>query len=109
MVLVCLLRAIWIARRGRCSRQRKRLRLTSKSRTTAKTRSESLSSPCTRVDSVRDSLPRKEVTLMTLSKTTRAGRSKEAKARKQLTTDQFFFYQNAGYSYDTKTETPEQG
>jgi hypothetical protein len=46
---------------------------------------------------------------MTLAKTTKAGRSKEAKARKQLTSDQFFFYQNAGYSYDTKTETPEQG
>ena len=37
-----------------------------------------------------------------------SGRTKEAKARKQLTPDQFFFYQNAGYSY-TKTETPEQG
>jgi hypothetical protein len=46
---------------------------------------------------------------MTLSTTTRAGRSKEAKARKQLTADQFFFYQNAGYVYDSKTETPEQG
>jgi hypothetical protein len=46
---------------------------------------------------------------MTLTKATKAGRSKEAKARKQLTTDQFFFYQNAGYSYDTKKETPEQG
>jgi hypothetical protein len=46
---------------------------------------------------------------MTLSKTTKAGRRKEAKARKQLTPDQFFFYQNAGYSYDTKTETAEQG
>lgn len=46
---------------------------------------------------------------MTLSNPTRAGRSKEAKARKQLTSDQFFFYQNAGYSYDAKTETPEQG
>jgi hypothetical protein len=46
---------------------------------------------------------------MTLTKATKAGRSKEAKARKQLTTDQFFFYQNAGYSYDSKTETPEQG
>ena len=46
---------------------------------------------------------------MTRAKTTRAGRSKEAKARKQLTTDQFFFYQNAGYSYDAKTETSEQG
>lgn len=46
---------------------------------------------------------------MTLSTTTRAGRSKDAKARKQLTADQFFFYQNAGYAYDSKTETPEQG
>lgn len=46
---------------------------------------------------------------MTLSKATKAGRSKEAKARKHLTVDQFFFYRNAGYSYDSKTETPEQG
>ncbi len=46
---------------------------------------------------------------MTLSKTTRAGRTNEAKARKQLTRDQFFFYQTAGYSYDAKTETPDQG
>lgn len=46
---------------------------------------------------------------MTLSKPTKAGRSKETKARKQLTTDEFFFYQNAGYSYDTKTQTAEQG
>lgn len=45
---------------------------------------------------------------MTLSKTIKAGRSKEAKARKVLTPDQFFFYQNAGYSY-AKTETPQQG
>ena len=45
----------------------------------------------------------------TLKNTSKAGRSKEAKARKQLTAEQFFFYQNAGYSYDTKTETPEQG
>lgn len=28
--------------------------------------------------------------------------------REQLTADQFFFYQNAGYSY-AKTQTPEQG
>lgn len=33
----------------------------------------------------------------------------DTKARKQLTIDQFFFYQNAGYSYDPKTETAEQG
>jgi hypothetical protein len=46
---------------------------------------------------------------MTLYKATKAGRSKEAKARKQLTPDQFFFYQNAGYSYDKTTETAEQG
>jgi len=46
---------------------------------------------------------------MTLSKTTKAGRSKEAKARKQLTTDQFFFYEWAGYSHSPKIETPEQG
>jgi hypothetical protein len=39
---------------------------------------------------------------MTLSKATKAGRTKEAKARKQLTADQFFFYQNAGYSHDPK-------
>src|SRR5437868_9324767 len=50
-----------------------------------------------------------EATLMTLSKGTKAGRSKEVKARKQLTTDQFFFYQNAGYSYDPKTETADKG
>ena len=35
--------------------------------------------------------------------------SKEAKARTRLTVDQLFFYENAGYSYDPKTETPEQG
>jgi hypothetical protein len=46
---------------------------------------------------------------MTFSKATKAGRSKEAKARKRLTVGQFFFYRNAGYSYDSKTETPEQG
>ena len=46
---------------------------------------------------------------MTLMKATKAGRSKEAKARKELTPDQFFFYQNTGYSYDPKTETAEQG
>jgi hypothetical protein len=46
---------------------------------------------------------------MTLSRATKAGRSKEAKAHKQLTPDQFFFYQNAGYSFDPKTETAEQG
>jgi hypothetical protein len=45
----------------------------------------------------------------TLKHTSKAGRSKEAKARKQLTADQFFFYQNAGYSHNPKTETPEQG
>jgi hypothetical protein len=72
-------------------------------------RSESLSSPCTHVDSVRDSFPRKEVTLMKFSKATKAGRGKEAKARKHLTVDQFFFHQNARYSYDSMTDTPEQG
>jgi hypothetical protein len=46
---------------------------------------------------------------MTLTKATKAGRSKEAKARKQLTVDQFFFYQHAGYSHNPKTETAEQG
>jgi hypothetical protein len=45
---------------------------------------------------------------MTLTKATKAGRSKEAKARKQLTADQFFFYQNAGYSH-SQAETPERG
>lgn len=45
---------------------------------------------------------------MTL-KTTKAGRSKLAKARKSLTPDQLFFFAHAGYSYDLKTETPEQG
>ena len=47
--------------------------------------------------------------MATLKNTSKAGRSKEAKARRQLTPTQFFFYQNAGYSYDTKTETSEQG
>ena len=46
---------------------------------------------------------------MTLTKATKAGRSKEARARKQLTVDQFFFYQHAGYSHNPKTETAEQG
>ena len=46
---------------------------------------------------------------MTLAKVTKAGRSKEAKARKILTPDQLFFYLNAGYSHDPKTETAEQG
>jgi len=46
---------------------------------------------------------------MTLSKATKTGRTKEAKARKQLTVDQFFFYQNAGYSHDPMTEAPERG
>lgn len=46
---------------------------------------------------------------MTPSKPTKAERTKETKARKQLTVDQFFFYQNAGYSYDPKTETLEEG
>ncbi len=45
----------------------------------------------------------------TLAKVTKAGRSKEAKARKILTPDQLFFYLNAGYSHDPKTETAEQG
>jgi hypothetical protein len=45
---------------------------------------------------------------MTLAKVTRAGRSKEAKARKILTPDQLFFYLNAGYSY-SPNETAEQG
>jgi hypothetical protein len=47
--------------------------------------------------------------MATLKNTSKAGRSKEAKARKQLTPDQFFFYQNAGFSWTTKKETREQG
>jgi hypothetical protein len=48
---------------------------------------------------------------MTLSNQapTRAGRSKAARARKALTPAQLFFYEHAGYSYDPKTETAEQG
>jgi len=46
---------------------------------------------------------------MTPSKPTTAERPKETKARKQLTVDQFFFYHNAGYSYDPKTETLKEG
>jgi hypothetical protein len=47
---------------------------------------------------------------MTLSnQAPKAGRSKAAKARKALTQDQLFFYEHAGYSYDPKTETAEQG
>ncbi|MGB7728409.1 MAG: hypothetical protein WBL50_10275 [Candidatus Acidiferrum sp.] len=40
---------------------------------------------------------------------TKAGRTKAARARKQLTDAEFFFYENAGYSYDPKKETAEQG
>jgi hypothetical protein len=39
----------------------------------------------------------------------KAGRSKAAKARKSLTADQLFFYEHAGFGYDPKTETREQG
>jgi hypothetical protein len=46
---------------------------------------------------------------MTLSKTTKPGRSKRAKAAKQLTPAELFFYDHAGYSYKTGEETPEQG
>jgi hypothetical protein len=48
---------------------------------------------------------------MTPSKPTNAERTKETKARKRLTFNQFFFffYQNTGYSYDPKTETLEEG
>jgi hypothetical protein len=48
---------------------------------------------------------------MTLTRqhATKAGRSKAAKARKALTADQLFFYEHAGYSYDPKTQTAEQG
>jgi hypothetical protein len=37
------------------------------------------------------------------------GRSKAAKAKQALSPAEFFFYENAGYSYDPKTQTPEQG
>jgi hypothetical protein len=46
---------------------------------------------------------------MTLTKVVRAGRSKEAKAKKILSNREFFFYQNAGYSFDPSKETAEQG
>ena len=39
----------------------------------------------------------------------KAGRSKAARAKQTLTREEFFFYENAGYSYDTKSETAEQG
>lgn len=42
------------------------------------------------------------------NKPTKAGRSKAAKAKKQLTAAQLFFYENAGYSVG-KGETQEQG
>jgi hypothetical protein len=40
---------------------------------------------------------------------TKPGRSKNARARKQLTADQLFFFEHAGYSYDPKKETAYQG
>src|SRR6267154_1105829 len=48
---------------------------------------------------------------MTLTKqsATKAGRSKAVRARKSLTPAELFFYEQAGYSYDPKTETQEQG
>ena len=48
---------------------------------------------------------------MTLKTTpSKTGRSKAAKAKKTLTKDQLFFYDNAGYSYNAaKGETAEQG
>ena len=46
---------------------------------------------------------------LTTQSATKAGRSKAAKARKQLTADQLFFYEHAGYSYNPQTETAEQG
>ena len=46
---------------------------------------------------------------MTLRKQHKAGRSKLAKATKQLDSAELFFYKYAGYSYDPKTQTPEQG
>jgi hypothetical protein len=43
-------------------------------------------------------------------KPVKAGRSKAAKAKKTLTKDQMFFYEHAGYSYNSaKGETAEQG
>jgi hypothetical protein len=39
----------------------------------------------------------------------KTGRSKVAKARKTLTPDQLFFYTHAGFSYDPKKETEDQG
>lgn len=47
---------------------------------------------------------------MTLSKeNTKAGRSKLARAKKTLTPNELFFFEQAGYSYDPKKETAEQG
>lgn len=45
---------------------------------------------------------------MTLKNHHEAGRSKAAKARKSLTADQLFFFENAGYSYKAP-ESAEQG
>ena len=39
----------------------------------------------------------------------KAGRSKEARAKRTLSPAEVFFYENAGYSHDPKTETAEQG
>jgi len=46
--------------------------------------------------------------MATLKNTSKAGRSKRAKAAKQLTPTELFFYDNAGYSHG-QDETPEQG
>jgi len=48
----------------------------------------------------------REVTLMNTQK---AGRSKRAQAKRLLSPDELFFYDHAGYSYDHKKESPEQG
>lgn len=41
--------------------------------------------------------------------TPKAGRTKRARAVKQLTPTELFFYDHAGYCYDSKRETEEQG
>jgi hypothetical protein len=38
-----------------------------------------------------------------------AGRTNLARARKTLTRDELFFYEHAGYSYDPKTESADEG
>ena len=41
--------------------------------------------------------------------TQKSGRSRIAKARKVLNPTEMFFYEHAGFSYDPKTQTPDQG